>query len=120
MHIYYHADLDGLTSAVVLADYLQARYMEPSSYIPIDHDRLRIWQSERLLSPAAVLDFEFHPDAVYWFDHHSTPPNVPIANGSTWAHDPSYKSCCSLVSDYLRIRFSYCQPEFGDMIRASD
>jgi hypothetical protein len=120
MHIYYHADLDGVTSSVVLADYLLAQGTEVASYTPVDHDRLHSWRTEKLSSPSAVLDFEFHPDADYWFDHHSNTKESAIANGLTRVHDVSYQSCTSLVSDHLKKRFGYYRPEFDEMVRHSD
>jgi hypothetical protein len=41
-------------------------------YKPVDFDLKNDWLNMRLEQPAAILDFFYHPDASYYYDHHES------------------------------------------------
>jgi len=71
--VYYHDDFDGISSAGIFT-----RFMETEMGVrtvrchPINYDRLSAFLGKRFSEPIAVLDFPFHNDAAWWFDHHTT------------------------------------------------
>src|SRR5262249_53891823 len=67
--LYYHRDFDGVVSAAMLLSLLETT---PSLH-PVDYHLKSYWASMRLDSPAAIVDFLFHPDATVWIDHHVQP-----------------------------------------------
>lgn len=74
MHIYFHRDFDGVCSAAVLAAYLKATDAADSmlEFLPVDYDLRANWAKSELKRPCAIVDFLYHPDAEWWFDHHQT------------------------------------------------
>lgn len=71
LFIYFHRDFDGMVSAALLTDIFKklGKYKQ-FSYIPVDFHLQDEWLNRRLEQPSAVLDFFYHPDAKYCYDHH--------------------------------------------------
>jgi hypothetical protein len=81
--------------------------------------RRRTWQDERLERPAAVVDFRYHPDADWWFDHHrSSCADAP--SGERLYCDPATPSCARLVADVLAHRWHHPAPRFATLVAAAD
>lgn len=73
-HLYFHSPcFDGIASAALALDFLEARRnwlqvkLEAVNYGARDD-----WLSRSLPQPSAVVDFLYHPDAMFWADHHPT------------------------------------------------
>jgi len=67
--VYFHRDFDGVVAAAVL---LRQAAGEPR-LIPVDYDLKDQWSSMPVHSRSAVVDFLFHPQSGYWYDHHRDP-----------------------------------------------
>ncbi|WP_088105871.1 hypothetical protein [Halalkalibacter urbisdiaboli] len=72
LSIYFHKDFDGMVSAAILSSIFTKKYKDITfEYYPVDHDLKDNWLTISLEKPAAVLDFFYHQDATYYYDHHS-------------------------------------------------
>ncbi len=132
--IYFHNDFDGRASAAVMLDFLRKCGDDIAHFTPVNYDLEPQWQRadfferHRLFKgkryPAIVVDFLYHPKAVFWFDHHPTTFNafpraarvfsrkkfrvVENADVRSLQHwDPTYPSCCRQVVEELRRHFGY-------------
>lgn len=64
---------DGVVSAVIAAEFLEGRLgWTISRYVPVDYGRAESWRTEQIGSRPAVVDFLYHPQALFWADHHAT------------------------------------------------
>jgi hypothetical protein len=64
---------DGVISAVLASEYLsRKRGWITGSIVPVNYDPKRSWAATPLNQPAVVVDFQYHPQAVFWADHHQT------------------------------------------------
>jgi hypothetical protein len=64
---------DGVVSAVVAGEFLEGRLgWTISRYVPVDYERAWSWRTEPIGSKSAVVDFLYHPQALFWADHHAT------------------------------------------------
>lgn len=122
MNVYFHADLDGLASAVILADYLSEQDHETCCFFPVRHDVLQGWERTELRRPAAILDFRFHPSAEYWFDHHQVAPAVLAAlpKSVKLVHSTEFASCASLTYNYLAETHAHRNERLLPLVQASD
>lgn len=130
MHILYHDDFDGAASAAVLGYYLKDTGLESSlKYVPVDYGSQLIWTA---LTPPrrdarneefAVVDFKYHPNATYWFDHHPDPfqdeswmqhflRRQLVERLLAWRKTPS---CAHLIAKEL-----YLAHEFTELVAAAD
>jgi hypothetical protein len=70
---YHGRSFDGLTSAVLAADYLEGQEQwKIDRFIPVDYTVKKRWLNAPLPKNSAVVDFLFHPAARFWVDHHRT------------------------------------------------
>jgi len=73
VHLYFHSPcFDGLVSAVLLSDYLRTSAGHQIELHPVNYHLNETWASLELAKPAAIVDFQYHPDASIWYDHHAT------------------------------------------------
>ena len=99
--ILFHTDFDGVCSAAILLAFFDTEL----TLRPVDYRLKKRWLREDV-SKAAVVDFLFHPNALWWFDHHET-TFLSDALRSVYRPDArhrwdtSYSSCPSLVLDVL-------------------
>lgn len=120
--IVFHEDFDGICSAALLL-----RYFGTDTRIePINYAVKNRWL-KRNLSRAAVVDFLYHPDALWWFDHHVTSfinENLKTSYIADARHrwDVKYRSCPPLILDVLQesIDTSSLRDEFREWVRWSD
>jgi hypothetical protein len=78
VHLYFHSPcFDGLVSAVLLSDYLRTSANHRIELHPVNYHLNQTWEGLELSQPAAIVDFQYHPDASIWFDHHATPFLTP-------------------------------------------
>ncbi|HVR40929.1 MAG TPA: hypothetical protein VMU84_17690, partial [Thermoanaerobaculia bacterium] len=111
---------DGIASAVLAIDFL--RNVEGWSGIDAEHvnyDVRASWLTTRFHEPTAIVDFLYHPDAVFWADHHRT----TFLNSSVERHfreresdsiiyDAKAGSCAGL----LWRRLSYRDPRRAELV----
>jgi hypothetical protein len=78
--LYFHsACFDGLVSGVLAWVFLESKKWQFEEFIPLKYDVRGTWLSASLETPAAVVDFLYHPDAEFWADHHATTFLTPTA-----------------------------------------
>src|ERR1700682_3416013 len=115
-HLYFHSPcFDGIVSCVLMQDFLEvARHSKVVDLIPVNYDLKPSWLATSLKSPAAVVDFLYHPEAKVWADHHLT----TFLNEESELHfrkrespflvyDSTAGSCAGLLWRHLLDRFSY-------------
>lgn len=106
LELWYHDDLDGVVSGAMLASGLElsvvAKPVQYGDVLPTPGPML------------AVVDFQFHPGATYWVDHHATAfvapeheQQVTVGQHPWWVYDPTAPSCAQLLGDTLRARGMY-------------
>src|SRR3989344_1575429 len=107
-HLYFHDDLDGVTSGAVLLHFLKSRGDGYASYNPIDFtsDIKKNWAGHELQKPAALVDFLYHPTLDIWFDHHGSAFvdeawQAEFKNSDMQYFDPTAKSCCGMIVRFL-------------------
>ncbi len=122
--LYFHNDFDGRASAAVFLDFFAWRKQQEkvATYIPVNYPLSLHWHSldffkkENELggkgNPAIIVDFRYHPSAVFWMDHHPTTFDDAVwekqfKKTSTHDWDSSYPSCCHQVVDVLQRNFGY-------------
>jgi|GEM_PF-21373 len=124
--IFFHDDLDGRASAAVFVDFLMSRGSRIERFVPVEHDVGDAWLKKDALdtlagtpkrNPAIVVDFPYHPQAVFWYDHHPTAFRLPawqqrFQSSAYQQLDPSYLSACRLTIDALVAGFDYRPPAF--------
>lgn len=118
--IYFHNDFDGRASAAVMLAFLRSRGDDIAHYIAVTYgdSNERGWNKENFFkgeNPVIVVDFQYHPQAAWWFDHHAT----GIKN-SSWRKrfkpdarhrlDPDFQSCCHLLCTTLARDFHWKPP----------
>ncbi|MGB0685342.1 MAG: hypothetical protein ACPGQD_04035, partial [Planctomycetota bacterium] len=127
MRIYYHRDFDGMASAAILADALEATGREREvRWAGVNFDRTLHWEEFALGQDFAVVDFHFHQRAKYWFDHHPTTFLTPedeaaFAPSEFHAFDPTSPSCPPLVLRHAAEHWGYePRAHFADLAHWSD
>lgn len=64
---------DGVVSAVLASEYLsRKRGWQLHAVVPVDYSLQPAWAATELAERAVVVDFLYHPQAVFWADHHQT------------------------------------------------
>ncbi|WP_394903225.1 hypothetical protein ACQR2L_01540 [Clostridium butyricum] len=113
LNIYFHKDFDGVVAASLFSELMKKlnKYTD-FKFIPVDYDIKDKWLSLDLNKPCAILDFLYHPDVEYYFDHHSTSflgHSIERINKNKkklrW--DTSFKSTPSLIMDTFKDEFSF-------------
>jgi hypothetical protein len=134
-HIYFHRDFDGICSAAVFSTFARLAISASTKFefVAVDYEMKKTWADQRLPKPSAIVDFLYHPDAEWWFDHHQT-----TFVRKDWELDyraderhfwrTAYRSCPRLVIDSipdtiirrkLARRFSECLDWFDVIDSAS-
>ncbi len=71
--VYFHNDFDGIVSALLATEYLSmVKGYKNFDYKVVSYDLKPKWPSLKLKHPNAIVDFLFHSQADYWWDHHQT------------------------------------------------
>lgn len=125
-HLYFHSPcFDGIASAVVAGDFLEGRLGWPKTLLcPVNYDRRSTWLAERLETPAAVVDFLYHPAAEFWADHHVTTflsrdvrSSFEKRRGPNLVFDTAADSCAGLLWRHLSNAFGYQNPRYADLVQ---
>lgn len=98
-----------------MQDFLEvAQGSKVEDLIPVNYELKPSWLTTSLKSPAAVVDFLYHPQAEVWADHHLTTfvtseAELDFKNreGPLVVYDSSAGSCAGLLWRHLLTRFSY-------------
>lgn len=124
LNIYFHEDFDGVVSASLFTIIMKKLGTHKNfNYISVDYEQKDLWGSLELKKPCAILDFLFHNDADYYFDHHTTSfSKFPIRdvgrNSQNFRWDPSFYSTPSLLKDSFKQLNVF--DEFEEIINWSD
>jgi hypothetical protein len=128
-HLYFHAAcFDGIVSSVMTADFLENRQgWTLNQMIPASYDARSGWLSHDLLTPCAVVDFLYHPQAVFWADHHGTTflneeakRDFERRRGSWLVYDDHSGSCACLLRNHFAECFSFTDSRYGEMVEWAD
>jgi hypothetical protein len=122
--VYLHFPcFDGVVSAVLASEYLRRKEgWETREIIPVDYSRQSEWADSALAEPAVVVDFLYHPKAIFWADHHSTSFTSDALKADylkkkspELLYDPKASSCADVLwrKVYRRLR----EPRFREMVR---
>src|SRR4051812_30183897 len=73
-HLFLHFPcFDGVISAVLAWHALaRVKNLDFESIQPINYGEQPNWIESRLPDQSVVVDFLFHPEAIFWVDHHQT------------------------------------------------
>lgn len=124
LNIYFHRDFDGITSAALLTKIFTGLNMyDEFEYTPVDYDIKDKWLETGLKQPSAVLDFLYHPEAVYYFDHHTTSfideaDKYSFVETDSRFWNPKFKSTPSLLEFKFKSYFNFY--DYADLIKWSD
>lgn len=113
--IYFHNDFDGGASAALMTEFLKSRGEGIKNYFPIDYGEIsdeKRWFSRKFKNPSVILDFLYHPAAIFWFDHHVTPfikkdwqKKFRADKRHCWGQN--YPSAYHLILDSLKKNFDF-------------
>jgi hypothetical protein len=113
---------DGVVSAALASEYLKRkRGWETGEIIPVNYDRQSTWAKSKLLPYAVVVDFLYHPKAVFWADHHQTTftsdalkKEFEERKSPDLLYDPDAPSCAEVVwrKAYRLLR----EPHFRELV----
>ena len=130
-HLYYHDDLDGTASGAVFLDFLRKRGDDLVSFTPLEYNsQLEAnpggWENHDFQHPFVLVDFQYHPKADWWIDHHASAFKKPEWQASFkeddqhhW--DASAPSACGLVARFLHEHYGYeLSPAVADLVAVVD
>ena len=127
MRIYFHRDFDGMASAAILAQALEDSGLETEvDWEGVNFDRKMDWESFAEGERFAVVDFHFHPRAVYWFDHHPTTflnekDERDYKDDERRAFDPTAPSCPPIIVSHAAAHWQWEAPShFEELVRWSN
>ena len=123
LSLYLHFPcFDGVISAVLVSEYLQrTRDWKTDEIIPVNYDQSLNWLKKPLQQNAVVVDFLYHPKAIFWADHHGTSflsdeleADYKIKQSPDFLYDASAQSCAQLLWSkmYRKLR----EPRFREMV----
>jgi hypothetical protein len=124
--VYFHNDFDGRASAAVMLTFLRSRGDNIEHFTPVNYYLLPQWVDEKFFdkhklfkgkrNPVIIVDFLYHPQAAWWFEHHSS-----TFKKDSWQKKfkadkqhqlkPQYPSCCHLVYASLKKDFGWKPPK---------
>ena len=132
-NIYHHNDFDGIASAAIFAKYLSITQdigLDDIQFNSLDYKIKSTWGNVKLERPCAVLDFLYHHDADWWFDHHistflnETSSLNPYSRSRQKYWNTSFLSCPSLIVSHLytynRKLSIYLKRNYNELIKWSD
>lgn len=127
LRIYYHRDFDGIASAAILAEALEGTQREEHvTWEGVNFDRTLDWPRFGRGGRFAIVDFHFHPQAEYWFDHHPTTflderDRLAYRDHDRACFDATAASCPPIILRHAAARWGWCAPaRFHDLARWSD
>jgi hypothetical protein len=131
--IYHHNDFDGLATASIFSKYLylvEKIDLEQIRFVSVDYNLKSNWAIYKLENPCAVLDFLYHSEADWWFDHHNSSfineasINNPYKRSKQKYWNTSFLSCPSLLVSHLytydRKQSMFLKKMYKELITWSD
>lgn len=124
-HIYFHSScFDGIASAVLAWDFLEARrFWSTVTLHAVNYELRNRWLSSTLEKPCAVVDFLYHPDTDLWADHHDTAflgedakRDYRDRKNENLIYDAHAGSCAGLLWNYLENKFNYRNPHYKELV----
>jgi len=95
--------------------------------MPVGYDARSGWLSHELLTPCAVVDFLYHPQAVFWADHHGTTflseeakRDFERRRGTWLVYDDHSGSCACLLRNHFAECFSFADSRYDEMVEWAD
>ena len=110
MYLLFHNDFDGLASATLLREKLRTWDITTTRCVSVDYGNN--WTSgwpDEAPGAVAVVDYEYHANALLYFDHHATSfrteshrehYELRCAAGDTVLLDPTAPSCTSVIAQW--------------------
>jgi hypothetical protein len=128
-HLYFHSPcFDGIASAVLAMDFLETRSSWQGTVLcPVNYDVRAKWLTRSLETPAAVVDFLYHPKAEFWADHHISTFATQDARrdferrrepGTVF--DPNADSCAGLLWRHLSNTFGFRNRRYAELVEWAD
>lgn len=122
--LFHSPCFDGIVSAVLTSDYLRRHQSWGEiEYNQVSYDVRDQWLSTSLDGQTAVVDFLYHPDAVFWADHHGTAflnPQVrthfQTRTDGELIFDESADSCAGLLWRYFADHAGYRNECFAELV----
>ena len=113
---------DGVVSAALASEYLERkRGWKTAEIVPVNYDLQTTWAKSKLLPNAAVVDFLYHPKAVFWADHHQTTftsealkKEFEERKSPDQLYDPNAPSCAEVV--WRRAYRLLREPHFRELV----
>ncbi len=110
------------------ADFLENRQgWTLNQLIPASYEARSGWLSHELLTPCAVVDFLYHPQAVFWADHHGTTflseeakRDFERRRGTWLVYDYHSGSCACLLRNHFAECFSFTDSRYEEMVEWAD
>ncbi len=114
-HLYFHGGcFDGAMSAALMSHFLaeQGESIASLNACRYQSDFAAIWEGFVFKKPFAVLDFRYHPQADWWFDHHGTTFlkadwQANFKSDRQRYLDPDYPSCFGMTINFLKKHYHY-------------
>jgi len=113
---------DGVISAVLAGEYLNRKLgWETHDIVPVNYDMQASWAKSALSDPAVVVDFLYHPGAVFWADHHQTSflsdalrADFEQRNSPDLLYDAAASSCAEVI--WRKVYRQLGEPRFREMV----
>lgn len=81
--LFFHNDFDGYASAAIFTDFFAQRKVRVGKLFATEYGRAfdEVWHrkdgltryaGQKRINPAVLVDFRYHPQAAFWYDHHET------------------------------------------------
>jgi hypothetical protein len=128
-YLYFHSScFDGIVSSVMTADFLEkGQGWTLDQLMPVGYDARGAWLSSDLLTPCAVVDFLYHPQPLFWADHHSTTflseeakKDFERRRGPWFVYDNHSGSCACLLHTHFSECFGFTDSRYHDMVEWAD
>lgn len=113
--IYFHGGcFDGVMSAALLCHFFDWRGVEIDSLHPCYYEPNfpAVWEKYPFQTPFAIVDFRYHPQATWWFDHHATTFlevqwETDFKESSQHYFNPHSPSCFGMTLNFLKKTYAY-------------
>jgi hypothetical protein len=124
--LFHSPCFDGIVSAVLVLDYLQHHEQWGEvECVRVNYDHRDAWLATRFTERTAVVDFLYHPDAVFWADHHRSAfltaemrtDFLERNDAAALIYDPDFDSCAGLLWCHLAEYASYRNDRFAELVR---
>ncbi len=126
--IYFHSPcFDGVASCVLAWEFLEAEEGWAIDRLhPVNYDFRRQWLRTKISKRSAVVDFLYHPDAVFWVDHHlstfltkAAKQSFQRRSNSFLIYDSQAESCSVLLWDRVRNSLAPKRPDYPELVEWS-